>query len=39
MFMPDPKIDAVKPGPVGLNSIAGIIKTFACFNLSWISNC
>ena len=26
MFMPDPKIDAVKPGPVGLNSIAGLLK-------------
>ena len=26
MFMPDPKIDAVKPGPVGLQSIAGLLR-------------
>ena len=26
MFMPDPKVDPVKPGPVGLNSIAGLLK-------------
>ena len=26
MFMPDPKIDAVKPGPVGLHSIGGLLK-------------
>ena len=26
MFMHDPKIDAVKPGHVGLNSIGGLIK-------------
>ncbi len=25
MFMPDPKIDEVKPGPVGLQSIAGLL--------------
>jgi len=25
-FMPDPSIDAVKPGPIGLQSIGGVIK-------------
>ena len=28
MFMPDPKIDAVKPGPVGLNCVAGLLNTY-----------